>query len=123
LDVESGETRTVRHDEVTLRFASHSECSQETPNAEVMEDVALLEAALAREEALRYDAAGDYARSAATLSRAASALQAYAPASPAVAADASALIDESAKAARGLGKMVRKAMHYDQNTRLQSRKK
>jgi Ca-activated chloride channel family protein len=123
LDVESGEMRTVSHDEISLRYASHSECRQETPNAEVMEDVALLEAALAREEALRYDAAGDYARSAATLAGAASALQAYAPASPTVAADVAALVAESETAAKGIGKMARKAMHYAQNTRLQSRKK
>ncbi len=104
-----------------MTYASASECSLERPDSSVMEEVALLEAARAREEALKYDAAGDYARSAATLARAASYVATVAPASPVAQAEAGALTQESVQAPGGFAPMKRKAMHYDKSTRQQGR--
>jgi hypothetical protein len=89
----------------------------------VLEEVALLRAALAREEALRYDAAGDYARSAASLATAAYQVRMAAPASPAAMAEAMSLEEDSTEAASGFTARKRKAVHYDQSTRRQSREK
>jgi hypothetical protein len=85
--------------------------------------VALQEAARAREEALKYDAAGDYARSAQVLAGAASFIAAAAPASPLALAEMEALREESAQAPAGFTSIARKAMHYTKSTRQQSRKK
>jgi Ca-activated chloride channel homolog len=123
VDVESGETRVTRSSEAALAFAGEAECASEKPNTSVTEDAVLLEAALAREEALRADAAGDYATSARKLAQTAAYLQSAAPASPAAMAEATALLDESAQAARGLDALKRKAMHYAHNARRQSRNK
>jgi Ca-activated chloride channel family protein len=123
LDVDSGETRTATSGEAVLTYASASECVAETPNNSVMEEVALLEAARAREEALKYDAAGDYAQSAATLARAITYINTVAPASPAAQAEAEALREESAQAPAGFSAMRRKGMHYDKSTRQQGRTK
>jgi Ca-activated chloride channel family protein len=120
-DVESGETRTVRSDEAVLVYADAAACAAETPNATVVEDAALLEVARAREEALRYDAAGQYDQSAATLAQASAYLAAAAPGSPVARAEAQALAAESTEAERGFGAMKRKLMHYSKATRLQSR--
>jgi hypothetical protein len=62
-DVETGATRTVSTSEAVLTYASAGEVEGEQPNPSVMEEVALQEAAKAREEALKYDAMGDHARS------------------------------------------------------------
>jgi Ca-activated chloride channel family protein len=123
LDVESGETRTVHSSEAVLTYASHGECDAERPNNDVLEEAALLQAAIAREEALKYDAAGDYATGAATLAQTANYLRAIAPASPTVMAEATTLVTDSQQAASGFGARKRKEMHYDQNARRQSRKK
>jgi len=123
LDVESGEPRTTTSSEAVLTYASASECALERPDASVMEEVALLEAARAREEALKYDAAGDYALSAATLARAANYVAAVAPASPVAQSEADALKEESVQAPGGFAPMKRKAMHYDKSTRQQGRAK
>jgi hypothetical protein len=122
-DVESGDTRTTKSREASLTFASERECAAESPSSEVLEDAALVEAAIAREEALRYDAAGDYTRSAAHLTQTAQQLRAMAPASPAVAAEAQMLAEESNVAQGGMTQMQRKAMHYTRSTRLQGRRK
>jgi hypothetical protein len=89
----------------------------------VVEEVALLRAAVAREEALKYDAAGNYAMSASVLAGAAQYMRAAAPASVEAMKEADALDTESQTAAQGLGAMARKAMHYSRNLRMQSRKK
>lgn len=123
LDVESGETRTVRSSEAVLTYASRAECDAEKPNSEVVEEAALMQVAVAREEALKYDAAGDYTTSSATLAKAASFLRAVAPASPAAMAEAVTLDSESQVAAGGLTPGGRKQMHYTQNAQRQSRKK
>ena len=123
LDVETGETRTVSTAEVVLTCASKSECDVEVPNTGVLEEAALLRAALAREEALRYDAAGDYARSAASLAAAAYQVRMAAPASPVAMAEATRLEADSTEASAGFTARKRKAVHYDQATRRQNREK
>ena len=123
LDVETGETRTVSSAEVVLTCASKSECDVEVPNTGVLEEAALLRAALAREEALRYDAAGDYARSAASLAAAAYQVRMAAPASPVAMAEATRLEADSTEASAGFTARKRKAVHYDQATRRQNREK
>jgi Ca-activated chloride channel family protein len=123
VDVESGESRTVTSSEAVLTYATTGECAAEVSNASVMEDVALLEAARAREEALKYDAAGDYARSTATLAQAASYMRMAAPASPVAQAEADLLEQESTQAPSGFAPMKRKEMHYDKSTRQQGRQK
>ena len=122
LDVESGATETVRDSEAVLTGATAAACAAETPDATVAEEAALLEVALAREEALRYDAAGQYAQSAATLANAAAYLSAAAPASPVTRAEIQALQAESTDAQHGLDALKRKAIHYAQSARRQSRK-
>jgi Ca-activated chloride channel homolog len=121
-DVESGEARTVTSNEAMLTYADAAECAAEPANASVMEDVALLQVALLREEALKFDAAGDYAQSAATLASAAQYTRMVAPASPAAMAEADKLDAESQQAEQGLSGMARKAIHYAQSARKQSRK-
>ncbi len=88
----------------------------------MQEEAALLQAARAREEALRFDAAGQYAQSAATLAQAAAGLQAAAPGSPVAQAEAQALNEASTAAQSGFDNMRRKAMHYAKAARLQSRR-
>jgi hypothetical protein len=122
LDVESGEMRTVRNSEAVLTYGTAAEVAAETPDAGVVEEAALLEVALAREEALRYDAAGQHAQSAATLANAAAYLGVVAPASPVARAEAQALQAESSEAEHGLDALKRKAIHYAQSARRQSRK-
>jgi Ca-activated chloride channel family protein len=122
VDAESGENREVCSEEAVLTNATRDEAESEEPNSNVLEDAALLEAALAREEALRYDAAGDYAGSAGRLAAAASMMQAMAPASPVAAAEAVKLREESQQAPEGFGAMKRKAMHYARSITQQSRK-
>lgn len=121
-EVSTGTQLTAASSEAALTYAEERECHAEAPNSEVLEDAALLEAALAREEALRYDASGDYARSAGRLAQAASFIRQVAPASPVAAAEALTLEGEVSQAASGLGAIKRKAMHYSQNTRRQSRR-
>ena len=123
LDVESGEPKTVRSSEAVLTYASATRCSAEAPNSEVLEEAALLQAAIAREEALKHDAEGDYVTGAAKLATAAHYLRAMAPASPMAMAEATALDTDSVQAAAGFDPRKRKEMHYDQNTRRQSRNK
>lgn len=122
-DVESGDTRTATSGEAALKYVSSAECESEAPDTSVVEEVALLRAALAREEALKYDAAGDYTRSATVLAGAAQYMRAAAPASMEAMQEADALDAESQTAAQGLSAMARKAMHYSHNLRKQSRKK
>jgi len=122
-DVESGESRTTTSAEAVLTYATASECASEKQDGSVMEEVALLEVARAREEALKYDAAGDYAQSAARLAQAVSYVAAVAPASPVAQAEAQALSQESAQAPGGFSAMKRKEMHYDKSTRQQGRRK
>ncbi len=122
LEVESGETRTARNSEAMLTIAPSAECAGETPDSSVTEEAALLEVALAREEALRYDAAGQYAQSAATLANAAAYLGVVAPASPVARAEVQALQQESTDAAQGFDALKRKAIHYTQSARRQNRK-
>jgi Ca-activated chloride channel family protein len=122
-DVESGESRAVSSTEAALKFASSADADTEAPDTSVVEEVALLRAAQAREEALKLDAAGDYARSATVLAGAAQYMRAAAPASPVAMQEAAELDAESQNAAQGLGAMARKAMHYSRTTRMQSRKK
>ncbi|HET9493980.1 MAG TPA: VWA domain-containing protein [Chloroflexia bacterium] len=122
-DVESGESRTAASTEAALRYAGQAEADTEAPDSSVVEEVALLRAAQAREEALKLDAAGDYARSATILASAAQYMRAAAPASAEAMQEAEALDAESQNAAQGLGAMARKAMHYSRTTRMQSRKK
>jgi Ca-activated chloride channel family protein len=123
LDVESGESRRASSSEAVLTYATAGECAAEVPNGPVMEEVALLEAARAREEALKYDAAGDYVQSTATLARAATYLRTAAPASPVAQAEAALLDQETAQAPSGFAPMKRKEMHYDKSTRQQGRRK
>jgi Ca-activated chloride channel family protein len=122
LDVETGETRTIRSAEAVLTYATDAECAAETPDNTVVEESALLQVARAREEALRYDAAGQYAQSAATLAGAANYAATVAPASPMVQAEAQALAQESQDAEGGLTSLKRKAIHYAKASRLQNRK-
>jgi Ca-activated chloride channel family protein len=123
LDVDSGETRTLRNSEAVLTVGTAAEVAAETPDATVVEEAALLEVALAREEALRYDAAGQHAQSAATLANAAAYIAMAAPASPVAQAEAQALRQESTDAEQGFDALKRKALHYTQSVRRQSRKK
>jgi Ca-activated chloride channel family protein len=123
VDVDSGESRTTSSSEAVLTYATADECAAEVPNSSVMEEVALLEAARAREEALKYDAAGDYVRSTATLAQAASYMRMAAPASPIAQAEADLLESESTQAPSGFTSMKRKEMHYDKSTRQQGRQK
>lgn len=122
-DVETGVTSTLTSREAAITFAPEAEVRNEQPNASVVEDAALLEVALAREEALKMDRAGDYAASAQRLRTAASYLHSVAPASPAAMAEAQALEQESKVAAGGFDAMTRKAVHYAQSTSKQSRKR
>ncbi|MEO8289158.1 MAG: VWA domain-containing protein [Chloroflexota bacterium] len=122
-DVLNETSRTVTNSESMLTYATAVECASEIANSSVMEEVALLQAARAREEALVYDSAGDYARSAATLVQAASYVRAAAPASPAAQAEAAALDAEGVQAPTGFAPMKRKEMHYDKSTRQQGRRK
>jgi Ca-activated chloride channel family protein len=122
-DVDTGAVLSVRSDEAVLVYADPAECAAEAPNTGVLEDAALLEVAVARAEALRLDAAGQYAQSAATLTRAAAYLAAAAPASPVAQAEVDALNAESAQAAGGLTAMARKMLHYNKSTRQQGRQK
>jgi Ca-activated chloride channel family protein len=122
-DVETDRTLRLDGPEVVLTYASEEVCSRETADPAVMEDTALLQAAIAREEALAYDASGNYAMSAQSLQSAATYLRTYAPASPAAQADAAALDAEAAQAPSGFSALKRKALHYSQATRRQSRKK
>ena len=122
-DVESGTTRTVSTSEAALTYATASECEREQPNPAVMEEVALQEAARAREEALKYDAAGDHARSVQVLAGAASFVAMVAPASPAAMAEVDALREESQEAEGGFTAIRRKAIHYAKSATQQSRKK
>ncbi len=122
-DVESGGTHTLNSREAAITFAPEAEVNNEQPNASVVEDAALLEVAAAREEALKMDAAGDYAASARRLQAAASYLQSAAPASPAAMAEAQALEQESKVAEHGFDAMTRKAVHYAQSAFRQSRKR
>lgn len=122
-DVATGETRTLSNTEAMLTYATDAACAAEGPDAAVVEEVALLRVAEARAEALRQDAAGQYTQSAATLAGAAAYLAAAAPASPAAQAEVQALEDESVQAREGFSGMMRKALHYNQSTQRQSRKK
>jgi Ca-activated chloride channel family protein len=121
LDVDSRETRTMQSGEAVFTYASPAACAAEAADTSVVEEVALLQVARAREEALRYDAAGQYAQSAATLAQAATYLRAAAPASPMAQAEAQALDADSTEAQRGFGQIKRKALHYAKTTRLQNR--
>lgn len=122
-DVESGSTRTEASREATLAYAPEVEAEREQPNSDVIEAAALLEVAVARQEALTMDAAGDYAGSAGRLRAAASYLVQAAPASPVAQAEAQALEEESKVAEHGFDAVTRKAVHYAQSTSRQSRKK
>ena len=77
--------------------------------------------ARARESALRYDAAGDYAGSAAVLNQAAQQLQTVAPASPAAQAEVAKLRAEGQEATGGFAALRRKALHYSKANSLQNR--
>src|SRR5687768_732699 len=123
IDVETGEKLAVTSAEAVLTYATKGECDSEAPDSGVLEEAALLKAALAREEALRYDAAGDYARSAASLASAATQLRMVAPASPVAMAEAISLDADSSEARAGFTSRKRKAVHSDQSTRRQSREK
>jgi Ca-activated chloride channel family protein len=121
-DVDSGEVRTVRSDEASLRVVAPDEAAAEQPDISVLEDAALLQAARAREEALHFDAQGNYAASATSLADAAQALMAMAPPTPTVMADIEALQKESEQAQHGLDSMARKSMHYQKFLRQRGRK-
>jgi Ca-activated chloride channel family protein len=121
-DVASGEARTVKLADTALTYVARAEAEQEAPDAAVREEVELLNVARAREQALQYDAAGDYAQSQATLAGAAAALRAAAPASPVAQAEAAKLEAESQAAPGGLTGLARKAMHYSKSNALQNRK-
>ncbi|HEX8599855.1 MAG TPA: VWA domain-containing protein [Chloroflexia bacterium] len=121
-DVETGATTSLNSTEATITFAPQAEVNNEQPDTSVVEDAALLEVAAAREEALKMDAAGDYAGSAGRLRSAAAYLQNIAPASPAAMAEVQALEQESMVAEGGFDAMTRKTVHYAQSTSRQSRK-
>jgi Ca-activated chloride channel family protein len=121
-DVDSGETHTITSTEATLSTATAQEADTEQPNVSVLEEAALLQAARAREEALRYDAQGQYAASANVLARTAEHLAAMAPPSAAVMSDIVALKRESQQAMHGLGAVERKTMHYARYQRQRGRK-
>ena len=123
LDVASSETLSVSSSEAVLTYATEAECEREQPNPRVMEQVALQEAARAREEALQYDAAGDYQASARILAGAANFVAMAAPASPVAQAEASALTDESVTAPSGFSAVTRKALHYSKSAAQQGRRK
>jgi Ca-activated chloride channel family protein len=122
-DAASNSTMSLSSHEAAITFAPEAEVNNEQPDASVLEDAALLEVAAAREEALKMDAAGDYAGSAGRLRSAASYLQNIAPASPAAMAEVQALEHESQVAEGGFDAMTRKAVHYAQSTTRQSRKR
>ncbi|MEO5952896.1 MAG: VWA domain-containing protein, partial [Chloroflexia bacterium] len=122
-DVATDSVRTVTSSEAVLTYATSSEAERETSNSVVTEDMAMQEAARAREEALKYDAVGDYDRSAQVLAGAAAYVANIAPASPAAMAEAAALDDERAQAPSGFTSIARKAMHYAKSTTQQSRKR
>lgn len=122
-DVESGSTRSQRSREASLAYAQEAEADREQPNPSVIEDAALLEVAVAREEALKMDAAGDHAGSSSRLRSAAAYIQNAAPASPAAQAEAHALERESIVAEQGFDAATRKAVHYAKSTTRQSRTK
>jgi len=120
-DVASGETRELRDDDSALTYATRARCEAERPNAAVQEEAELLNVARARESALRYDAAGDYAGSAAVLNQAAQRLQTIAPSSPAAQAQVAQLEAESQEATGGFAALRRKALHYSKSNSLQNR--
>jgi Ca-activated chloride channel family protein len=122
-DVQTGATLTQHSREATITFAPEAQVNSEQPDALVVEDAALLEVAVARQEALQMDAAGDYAGSAKRLRTAASYLQTVAPASPAAMAQAQELVQESVAAETGFTAITRKAVHYAQSASRQSRKR
>lgn len=122
-DVETGERRTITSNESVLTYATEGACLREAGDQEVLGEVALLEAARAREEALRHDAAGNYAASAASLAQAASYMRTMAPASPAAMAEAQELEQSANEAQGGLSAIKRKAMYYSQTARRQGRQK
>lgn len=122
-DVAMGETMSVSSSEAVLTYATEADCEREQPNPAVMEQVAMQEAARAREEALQYDAAGDYAKSAQVLAGAANFVAMAAPASPVAQAEVSALKDESTVAQEGFSALRRKALHYSKSATQQSRKR
>ena len=122
-DAASGERMSVESSEAILTYATEAECEREQPNPGVMEQVAMQEAARARQEALQYDAAGDYARSAQVLAGAANFVAMAAPASPEAQAEVEALRDESVAAPEGFSALRRKALHYSKSATQQSRKR
>ncbi len=121
-NVDNGETRTLTSTEATLTAAPTHEATSEQPDVSVVEEAALLQAARAREEALAYDAQGQYAASASVLAHTAEHLAAMAPPSAAVMSDIEALKHESQQAMGGLGAMERKSMHYTSYQRQRGRK-
>ncbi len=120
-DVASGETRELRDDDSALTYATRARCEAERPNAAVQEEAELLNVARARESALRYDAAGDYAGSAAVLNEAAQRLQAMPCPSPVAQAEAAKLQAEGQEASGGFAALRRKALHYSKSNSLQNR--
>ncbi|MDQ2808369.1 MAG: VWA domain-containing protein [Chloroflexota bacterium] len=120
-DVASGATRELRDDDPELIYATRARCEAERPNTAVQEEAELLNVARARETALRYDAAGDYAASAATLNQAAERLQAMPCPSPVAQAAAASLQAESQEATGGFAALRRKALHYSKSNSLQNR--
>lgn len=122
-DVATNSVKTVTTSEAVLTYASTAEVEGEAANPTVMEEVALQAGARAREEALKYDAMGDYDNSARVLAGAANYIAQAAPASPAAMAEVAALQDESAAAPGGFSALKRKAIHYARSTTQQSRKK
>lgn len=122
-DVATDTVRTVTSSEAVLTYATASEAEREGINPAVAEDMALQEAARAREEALKYDAEGDYDKSRQVLAGAADYMANIAPASPMAAAEIAALNEEVAQAPGGFTAIARKAMHYAKSTTQQSRKR
>ncbi len=120
-DVASGATRELRDDNSALTYADQARCRAERPNAAVQEEAELLNVARARETALRYDAAGDYAGSAAVLNEAAQRLQAMPCPSPGAQAETAKLQAESEEATGGFAALRRKALHYSKANSLQNR--
>jgi Ca-activated chloride channel family protein len=122
-DVATDTVRTVTSSEAVLTYATAAEAEREQANSAVTEDMALQEAARAREQALKYDAEGDYDRSAQVLAGAAAYVANIAPASPAAMAELDALNEEVAQAPGGFTSITRKAIHYAKSTTQQSRKR
>jgi Ca-activated chloride channel family protein len=122
-DVATGERRTISGREAVLTYASEEGSRQEAPDPEVMREVALLEGARAREEALHFDAQGNYAASANRLAAAAAQIRSMAPASPEAAAEADLLEQSGQQAAQGMTQGARKNMYYDHSTRRHGQRK